>query len=76
METSHRVLAGLLALAILALAVAFFLYLRTAYRKGGWNAVREDFVVAIVALRSAGAFRIEHDLEREGLRRVLLRWLH
>jgi high-affinity Fe2+/Pb2+ permease len=30
--------------------VAFFLYLRTAYRRGGWGDVKTSFIIAIVAL--------------------------
>lgn len=30
--------------------LAFTLYLRTAYRKGGWRQVKTSFILAIVAL--------------------------
>lgn len=33
-----------------AFLVALFLYLRTAYRKGGWPAVRTAFFIAIGAI--------------------------
>ena len=42
-------LGGVLLL-VVALFAAFALYLRTAYRKGGWRRVKTDLVIAIVAL--------------------------
>jgi len=35
---------------VVGLVLAFFLYLRTAYRKGGWQLVKMDFLVAMIAL--------------------------
>ena len=32
------------------LLVAFFLYLRTSYRKGGWKRVGTDFLIALFAI--------------------------
>jgi hypothetical protein len=37
-------------LLVMAVLAAFILYLRTAYRKGGWRRVRTDLVIAIAAL--------------------------
>jgi len=41
---------GLLLGLVVAVLVAFFLYLRTAYRRGGWRDVKTSFIIAIVAL--------------------------
>jgi high-affinity Fe2+/Pb2+ permease len=41
---------GLLLGLVVAALVAFFLYLRTAYRRGGWRDVKTSFIIAIVAL--------------------------
>ena len=41
---------GLLLGLAVAVLVAFFLYLRTAYRRGGWHDVKTSFIIAIVAL--------------------------
>ena len=38
---------------------AFFLYLRTSYRKGGWKRVRIDFIIAIAVLLVWAVERIE-----------------
>jgi len=35
---------------LVAVVVTFYLYLRTAYRKGGWKEVRISFFIAIGAL--------------------------
>jgi hypothetical protein len=39
-----------LLLLVAALVIAFFLYLRTAYREGGWRQVRLSLFTAAVAL--------------------------
>ena len=41
---------GLLLGLVMAVLVAFFLYLNTAYRRGGWRDVKTSFIIAIVAL--------------------------
>ena len=41
---------GLLLGLVVAVLAAFFLYLRTAYRRGGWRDVKTSFIIAIVAL--------------------------
>ena len=50
METSDKILLGLLLVAFAAFPVAVFLYLRTAYRKGGWADVKAAAIVALVAM--------------------------
>jgi len=43
---------------VVGLVLAFFLYLRTAYRKGGWRLVKIHFLVAIVALGALYVLRV------------------
>jgi len=71
METSDKVLLVLLLLAFAALPVAGFLYLRTAYRQGGWRQVKVAAGLAASALLAWGAFRLWVDWEADHLRRVL-----
>jgi hypothetical protein len=42
---------------------AFFLYLRTSYRKGGWRRMRTDFIVTIITLLIWAAVRIYENHE-------------
>jgi hypothetical protein len=60
MQRVDWVLAVLLLLAAAALPVAFFLYLRTSYRHGGWKRVKLDLLVAIGAI---GLFVLERVME-------------
>src|SRR5467141_4165383 len=41
---------GLVSLILGGLLLAFFLYLRTAYKQGGWKNVRRDFLIAVIVL--------------------------
>jgi len=50
MTTVDKLGAALLLSLLVALLVAFFLYFRTAYRKGGWKEVKTSAYVAIAAL--------------------------
>jgi hypothetical protein len=50
MGMGEKILLGLLLLAFAAFPVAVFLYLRTAYQKGGWTEVKVAAGVAAVAL--------------------------
>jgi hypothetical protein len=50
MGMTEKILLGLLLLAFAAFPVAVFLYLRTAYRKGGWAEVKGAAIVAGVTL--------------------------
>ncbi len=56
---------GLLLFIVGGIVGAFFLYLRTSYRKGGWRQVRTDFIVAIVPLLAWAAVRIceNHEIQ-------------
>jgi hypothetical protein len=64
METpDDRILLGLLLLAIAAFPVATLLYLRTAYRQGGWPQVKTAAIVAVVAVLIPAVLRIWFDWE-------------
>jgi hypothetical protein len=63
METSDQILFGLLLFVMAAFPVAVFLYLRSAYRKGGWRDVKTAAIVAVVVLLIAGGLRIWFDWE-------------
>jgi hypothetical protein len=54
---------GLMLFIVSGIMGAFFLYLRTSYRKGGWKRVRTDFIIAIVALLVWAAVRIYENHE-------------
>jgi len=60
MQRADWVLAGLLLLVAAALPVAFFFYLRTSHRHGGWKRVRLDLLVAIGVI---GLFVLERLME-------------
>ncbi|MGA8765142.1 MAG: hypothetical protein WB562_19910 [Candidatus Sulfotelmatobacter sp.] len=55
---------GLMLSLVGAFVGAFFLYLRTAYRKGGWPGVKASFTIAIIAL---GAFYVVRVAENSDL---------
>jgi hypothetical protein len=63
MGTSDKILLGLLLIAIAAFPVAVFLYLRSAYRNGGWPQVRTAAIVALIAMVVPVVLRIWFDWE-------------
>ena len=71
METTDKILLGLLLFAIAAFPVAVFLYLRTAYRKGGWSDVKMAAIVAAVAMLIPLGLRIWFDWEFSHFLRVI-----
>jgi hypothetical protein len=71
METPDRILLELLMLAIAAFPVAVFLYLRTAYRKGGWPQVKMAPIVAVVAMLIPLGLRIWFDWGFSNLQRII-----
>ena len=71
METPDRILLGLLMLAIAAFPVAVFLYLRTAYRKGGWPQVKTAALVALIAMLIPLGLRIWFDWEFSHFQRII-----
>jgi len=71
MQTQDKILLGLLSLAIAVFPVAIFLYLRSAYRTGGWPRVRTAAIVAVVALLIPVVLRIWFDWEISHFLRVI-----
>ena len=71
METTDKILLGLLLFAIAAFPVAVFLCLRTAYRKGGWSDVKMAAIVAAVAMLIPLGLRIWFDWEFSHFLRVI-----
>ena len=65
-------MAFLLSLA-LALVVAFVLYLRTAYRKGGWKEVRTSFLLAVAAIAALCIIRVAENSHLEILKEAVNR---
>lgn len=58
---------------VAAFVGAFFLYLRTAYRKGGWPEVRVSFVIAIIALVAFYVVRVAQNSELQLLKDAVSR---
>jgi hypothetical protein len=54
---------GLMVSLLVAFVTAFFLYLRTAYRKGGWKEVKVSFIIAMVALVAFYVTRVAQNSE-------------
>ena len=71
METSDKILLALLLLSLAALPIAIFLYLRTAYRDGGWRQVKVAAALAVIALFGWAAVRFWFDWEFSNFWRVL-----
>jgi hypothetical protein len=71
METSDKILLGLLLLAVMAFPVGVSLYLRTAYPEGGWRKVRVAVLVAVVAMLLPVALKLWVDWEFHNLERII-----
>ena len=70
-ETIDAVAVGLVILIFGGILAALFFYLRTAYRQGGWQRVRRDFVIAIAALAAFVIIRLIQNHQIEHLRRAV-----
>ena len=62
---------GLMVFIIGGLATAIFLYLRRAYREGGWRQVRRDAVIAVVAFILGVIINRIHQSEAEHLGKMI-----
>ena len=71
MDMTDQILLTLLLLAFAAFPVAVFLYLRTAYREGGWTEVKWAAIVAIVSMLLFAALRIWPEWEIDHILRAL-----
>jgi heme/copper-type cytochrome/quinol oxidase subunit 4 len=74
MTTLDWIAYGLLAFLFGGILLAFFLYLRTAHKSGGWKRVRRDFIVAIVAILLFALIRIFENQEMDSIKEVVSRW--
>jgi cation transport ATPase len=74
MSTADWLAVGLLLALPAALAGAFFLYLRTAYRKGGWRAARISLLIAIGAIAALFGERIVENVGLEHFKDAVNRW--
>jgi Na+/proline symporter len=59
---------GLIVSLLVAFVTAFFLYLRTAYRRGGWTEVKVSFVIAMIALVAFYLVRVAQNSELQLLK--------
>ncbi len=71
METVDQILLGFLLVAIAAFPVAIFLYLRTAYRKGGWPEMKTAAILAVVALLIPVGLKLWYDWEISHFQRAI-----
>ena len=71
METSDRILLVLLLLAAAAFPVAVFLYVRSAYKEGGWRRVKVAATVALVSMLIPLALKLWVDWEFGNLVRII-----
>jgi RsiW-degrading membrane proteinase PrsW (M82 family) len=73
MTTVDLLAAALLLSLLVALLVAFFLYLRTAYRKRGWKEVRISFFIAIGAIVGLYIIRVAENSDLQILKEAVNR---
>ncbi len=65
---------GLVSFILGGLLLAFFLYLRTAYKQGGWKNVRRDFLIAVIVLAAWVVVRVIQNQQIESLKKAVERW--
>jgi uncharacterized membrane protein len=65
---------GLVSLILGGLLLALFLYLRTAYKQGGWKNVRRDFFIAVFVLAAWVVVRVIQNHQIESLKKAVERW--
>ena len=65
---------GLLFLILGGLLFALFLYLRTAYKQGGWKRVKRDFLIAVIALAAWVVERIIVNHQIDSLKKAVESW--
>ena len=74
MNSLDWIMYGLLTLILGGLVLALFLYLRTAYRSGGWKRVGRDFVIAIVTILIFFFVRMVQNSELDSITEAVSRW--
>jgi DMSO reductase anchor subunit len=65
---------GLLLFILGGILLAFFLYLRTAYKQGGWKNVRRDFLIAVIALTAWALVRVIENRQIESFKKTVESW--
>ncbi len=65
---------GLLLFILGGILLAFFLYLRTAYKQGGWKNVRRDFLIAVIVFAAWALIRVIENHQIESLKKAVDRW--
>jgi hypothetical protein len=71
MDLTDKILLGMLLVAFAAFPIAAFLYLRTAYRKGGWDEVKGSAMVAVISLLILAAVRLWPEFELRHIWRAI-----
>ncbi len=66
--------AGLLLLIFGGILLAFFLYLRTAYKQGGWKNVRCAFFIAVIVLATWALERVIENHQIEAPKKTVESW--
>ena len=64
---------GLVSLILGGLLLALFLYLRTAYKQGGWKNVRRAFLIAVIVLAAWVVVRVIENQQIESLKKAVER---
>ena len=65
---------GLLLFIFGGILLAFFLYLRTAYKQGGWKNVRRDFLIAVMVLAAWALERVIENHQIQSLKKAVEHW--
>jgi hypothetical protein len=65
---------GLLLFIFGGILLAFFLYLRTAYKQGGWKNVRRAFFIAVIVLAAWVLERVIQNHQIESLKKAVEHW--
>ena len=65
---------GLLLFIFGGILLAFFLYLRTAYKQGGWKNVRRDFLTAVIVLAAWALERVIENHQIQSLKKAVEHW--
>ncbi len=62
---------GLLLFIFGGILLAFFLYLRTAYKQGGWKKMRRDFLIAVIVLAAWALTRVIENHQIESFKKTV-----
>jgi hypothetical protein len=65
---------GLLLFIFGGILLAFSLYLRTAYKRGGWKNVRRDFLIAVIVLAAWTLERVIENHQIQVIKKAVDHW--